>query len=102
MTQDREKIKVSTDTLVGILIGPDKKKDAIHLAVIPCVAKESLDPGEHVTAHGVGAPTSTPTAPLVGIVDPFLQTGGKKGERFWLVINSNVKCDWCSFNRNSW
>lgn len=86
MNNNTDKRSVSTDALetLGMLIGPNEKRDAIHLAVIPCVAKECLQPGEHVTACGMGK--YTPTVPTVGIVDPFLPRGVKEGERFWLVI----------------
>ena len=37
-----DKRKVSTDALetLGTLIGSDEKRDAIHLAVIPCEAQD--------------------------------------------------------------
>lgn len=77
-----DKRKVSTDALetLGTIIGPDEKRDAIHLAVIPAQAKHSLRPGEHVQANGSTGPDP------VGIVDPFIPTTIHTGDWFWLVI----------------
>jgi hypothetical protein len=79
MNQDKR--KVSTDALetLGMIIDEAQKRDAIHLAVEPIVAKEVLIPGQDVGADGT---TNNP----VGIVDPFLKKAVQVGERFWLVI----------------
>jgi len=84
MTADKR--QVSTDALetLGTIIGPDEKRDAIHLAVEPTYAQEILSPGDHVTVDGRRAHPNTPEA--VGIVDPFLSGHVNKGNRFWLVI----------------
>lgn len=81
MSGDR---KVSTDALetLGTIIGPEEKRDAIHLAVIPMQAKHNFRPGEHVDAAG----NSANEGQGVGIVDPFIQGYVQKGEWFWLVI----------------
>jgi hypothetical protein len=80
-----DKRSVSTDALetLGTIIGPGQGRDAIHLAVEPVVAAEDLAPCEHVgfMDGGVGR-SKTP----VGIVDPFLENGPRKGEYFWLVV----------------
>ena len=77
-----DKRTVTTDALetLGTIIGPDEKRDAIHLAVVPVTAQLELNPGEHVSADGDKQP------PYVGIVDPFLKVNVRKGDRFWLVI----------------
>jgi len=84
MSDPTFKHKVSTDALdtLGTIIGPNEKRDAIHLAVEPMIAKMDLLPGEHVTATGY----ATDGNDGVGIVDPFLKTKVCRGERFWLVI----------------
>lgn len=76
-----DKRKVSTDALetLGKVINSKEKRDAIHLAVEPTQAKQTLRPGQHV---GVDGTTNNP----VGIVDPFLARPVKEGEWFWLVI----------------
>jgi hypothetical protein len=82
-----DKRKVSTDALetLGTIIGPNEKRDAIHLAVIPVIAKEHLKPGQDV---GIDGTSENP----IGIVDPFIRLNPHgwgyihAGERFWLVI----------------
>lgn len=89
-----DKRKVSTDALetLGMIIGPDEKRDAIHLAVEPVVAGEDLRPGEPVLlTDGIAFSTRRyrPDRPVnepVGIVDPFIEGRVGKGDRFWLVV----------------
>jgi len=68
---------------LGTIIDEFEKRDAIHLAVEPAIAAHSLRPGEHVgfVEGGVGICDAP-----VGIVDPFLKSEVRKGERFWLVV----------------
>lgn len=84
-----EKRTVFTDALatLGTIIGPDEQRDAIHLAVEPIAAGCDLRPGQDVFISGgeAFASYSAETEP-VGIVDPFLKRGPKRGERFWLVV----------------
>ncbi len=67
---------------LGTIIDESVGRDAIHLAVEPVIAAETLRPGEHVgfIKGGVGRCDKP-----IGIVDPFV-IGVKKGERFWLVL----------------
>ena len=80
-----DKRSVSTDALetLGTIIGEGQGRDAIHLAVEPAVAAEDLIVGQHVGFKdgGVGSCAHT-----LGIVDPFLTEGPRKGEHFWLVV----------------
>jgi hypothetical protein len=78
MSEDRS---VHTDALatLGKIISASENRDAIHLAVEPTVAKQTLRPGWHV---GVDGTTNNP----VGIVDPFLTAAVLPGERFWLIV----------------
>jgi len=87
MTEPIVKHTVSTDALdtLGTIIGPDEKRDAIHLAVFPAVAGTDLRPGQHVILEdGVALPV--PRGEGFGIVDPFLLVKVKAGWRFWLVV----------------
>ncbi len=79
---DGDKRKVSTDALetLGMVIGDGEKRDAIHLAVEPTLATETVYPGQHVNAQGLAR------GDLIGIVDPFLKGAVHPGQRFWLVI----------------
>ena len=81
-----EKRKVSTDALetLGTIIGPEEKRDAIHLAVIPMQAKIALPPGCGLDSKGNPQDKHHPTC--VGIVDPFLKEHVNPGEWFWFVL----------------
>jgi len=88
-----DKRSVFTDALetLGTIIDDTQKRDAIHLAVEPMVAKEELKPGEHVTADGEaeyqkGSDGDVWRLKTVGIVDPFLKEPVEQGQRFWLVL----------------
>ena len=84
MSEDKR--KVSTDALetLGMKIDHTQKRDAIHLAVEPVMAKNILQPGDHVSACGRHTYRGSDVA--VGIVDPFLERAVHPGEWFWLVI----------------
>lgn len=84
---DGDKRTVATDALMtlGTIIGPEEKRDAIHLAVEPVIAGETLRPGEHIRVRdGVAWPAWEDNG--LGIVDPFLTSHVRKGERFWFVM----------------
>lgn len=82
MSGDR---KLTTDALetLGTIIDEKAGRDAIHLAVEPSIAAHELQPGAHVgfRENGVGICDNP-----VGIVDPFLKSPVKQGQRFWLVV----------------
>lgn len=62
-------------------------RDAVHVAVIPAVAGERLDPGMRVGLDRNGAYIECVNGvDLVGLVDPFLPNAVKRGERFWLFL----------------
>ncbi len=84
-----DKRKVSTDALetLGTIIGPNEKRDAIHLAVLPVIAGTKLRPGKSVSARD-GVAVLDPTG--VGIVDPFLTEAVTPGQRFWMVIKPRL------------
>jgi hypothetical protein len=82
-----EKHTTHTDALdtLGTIIGPDEKRDAIHLAVYPVEAGERLGPGTDVLLED-GRAWRAYDNDGVGIVDPFLDGTVVPGERFWLVV----------------
>lgn len=91
MTEQYEKHTTHTDALdtLGSIIGPEEKRDAIHLAVFPVEAGELLQPGQHVSVHyedGEGLAFRALPGKGVGIVDPFLTKPVGTDERFWLVV----------------
>lgn len=81
------KHKVTTDALetLGNLIDENAGRDAIHLAVEPCIAGEPLMPGWHIGLKD-GKAVNDSESKKVGIVDPFLKQNILPGERFWLIV----------------
>lgn len=82
-----------TDVKLGQLPDQYAQRDAIHIAVCPVEAAEDLEPGQYVglvAQPGLGDRLAglwaSASAPHVGIVDPFLTTTVKKGQRFWLCL----------------
>lgn len=82
--------KVSTDALetLGRIIDDTQKRDAIHLAVLPMVAVETMKPGE--TCGPVPGGAAPYAVEKLGIVDPFLTAPVQKGERFWMVLRPRL------------
>jgi hypothetical protein len=84
-----DKRSVHTDALetLGTIIGPDEKRDAIHLGVEPAIAGQYLVPGDHVVLRN-GYAYKTDERYSVGIVDPFISRDidVESGQRFWLVV----------------
>lgn len=76
---------------LGYIIHREAHRDAVHVAVTPCVALDRLDPGQHVGISPRVVVRNVPSAqahsPLpVGIVDPFLLKAVVPGETFWLFL----------------
>ena len=66
------------------------RRDAVHVAIAPCVAAEDLEPGEHVgLVDGEPELASRTAARLVGIVDPFLTETVREGQRFYVCLYPN-------------
>jgi hypothetical protein len=83
-----DKRSVHTDALetLGTIIGPNEQRDAIHLAVEPAVAGQTLKPGQDVGFLPDGTVGACKRDDLLGIVDPFLPQPIHKGDRFWLIV----------------
>lgn len=87
MTADKR--KVSTDALetLGTIIGPDEKRDAIHLAVLPAMAGARLYPGQSISLRdGIAVPDEKG----LGIVDPFIVGAVQPEQRFWMVLRPRI------------
>jgi hypothetical protein len=70
---------------VGQLAGPGATRDAIHVAVLPVVAAEAMDPGRKCGLYADGSAGKYP-ARVLGVVDPFLDAAVKPGETFYLFL----------------
>ena len=75
-------------------------RDAVHVAILPVVAGEKLDPGQQVdllsdlrTAHPALVKGS-----CVGVVDPFLPFAVQPGQWFYLLLPpgsiTSLRHDW--------
>ena len=79
---------------IGELITKREERDAIHVAVMPVLAREYLKAGEHIGVYYEPeydeylASKSAPSK--IGIVDPYLTVSVKEGDRFWLFIYPNT------------
>ncbi len=86
---DRNKTK---EAKLGELItepGEQNQRDAVHIAVVPVMARNNLEPGSHVGVTPDGKTAGTPGglfSDAVGIVDPFLPKRVQSGESFWLFL----------------
>lgn len=80
----------ATQFSIGHLIGGAAERDAIHIAVAPVIADETLWPGQAIGPvngdPGRAAPSKTP----LGIVDPFLSAPVYPGQRCWMFLLPNT------------
>lgn len=91
-------------TVLGKLLQPDDKRDAVHIAVAPVVCADSvLVPGQHIGFVKGETPANDEAASSesenkLGIVDPFLKRPVVRGERFWMFLYPNtitsLRHDW--------
>ena len=77
----------NTTPTVGKLLDGSEQRDAIHFALAPVIADQTISPGQDVGFVQNGntelvGPSNSP----IGIVDPFLKTRVLKGERCWLFL----------------
>jgi hypothetical protein len=76
--------KSDATATIGTILDESGQRDAIHVAVISVIASQSLKAGEDVGFLEDG--TVGKIATHVGVVDPFLKSYLKKGDKFWLAI----------------
>ena len=76
---------------LGQLLGSAEQRDAVHVAVIPCVAGIELQPGDHVGVFmGKNGYIADPFVEAVGIVDPFLTHPVGPQHRFYVMLYPNT------------
>jgi len=85
---DRTPITDALETL-GMVHYKQEKRDAIHLAVEPVEAAESLHPGDFIFIEN-GMATHVDRAKAHGIVDPFLPRPVAPGEKFWFIMKPRM------------
>ena len=96
MSNNGNNSKIHTDEtlkLLGKKITSQVYRDAIHLAVVPCVAGHDIKVGQQVGIYTDLSKSKEGyyiaglhTQQKVGIVDPFLKENISKGEVFWLYL----------------
>ncbi len=77
-------------TKLGQLIEEGMQRDAVHIAVAPVKATNRLEPGEHIGFVSDDGESVGPSKAPIGIVDPFLTSAVRKGERFWMFLFPNT------------
>ncbi len=78
---------------LGQLITTNEPRDAIHIAVAPVVANQTLKPGEPIDFAIKGNVELVDKCCMqlaVGIVDPFLTLAVLKGQCFWMYLKPNT------------
>lgn len=71
---------------LGQIIEGDANRDAIHVAIAPVIAGESLRPGQGIAFESGSTERVRAYGTTIGIVDPFLRESVKEGQRFFMVL----------------
>ena len=79
-----------SDALLGRLCGKYAQRDAIHVAICPATAGETLEPGEWAKIDKDGVCMGARQSDAHGIVDPFLMESVEKVQRFYLCLKPNA------------
>lgn len=89
---------MSENLKLGQVIDGPQNRDAIHIAVAPVTASESLNPGEGIRFISGQSEIVESTSEPIGVVDPFLKGSVYKGQRFWMFLNpgsiTSLRHDW--------
>lgn len=80
---------------IGELITMNEQRDAIHIAVLPCTATESMQPGQHVHFQIAGntdlvSPCGHNHPQCIGIIDPFLHEAVPTRGTCWVFVTPNT------------
>lgn len=71
---------------LGKVLDHEMPRDAVHIAVVPVIAGDSMQPAERIGMDHHGH-ASAYAKEKIGIVDPFLREAVAVGERFWLFLD---------------
>lgn len=73
---------------IGQLVTSSQQRDAIHIAIIPIMAGEAMNPGTRVTLNKAGQAIDAGDCNAgIGVVSPFLLAPVQPGDVFWLLLN---------------
>lgn len=76
---------------LGKLIENEGYRDAIHIAIEPVIAGETLKAGDYIGFNNKGKKEVIKNATkLIGIVDPFLSIDLKQGDKFYMLLFPNT------------
>ena len=80
-----------SDIKLGELVTEEVERDAIHIALVPVRATETLRPGQHIGLQpGSELFVGKGFKPHIGIVDPFLKKSVKKDDIFYMCLYQNT------------
>lgn len=91
---------MTQDLNLGKIITTQQKRDALHIAVIPVVAANSLFPGDKVALvpGTINRVLAAFAADSIGVIDPFLTQIVAPGQTCWLYLNpgsiTSLRHDW--------
>jgi hypothetical protein len=77
---------MSEELKLGKIIDQPQGRDAVHIAVVPVVAGELLQPGTKVGFTDKANNVVGRHGPCLGVVDPYLQYSVTKGQTFWMFL----------------
>lgn len=87
-----------SNLLFGQIITTPQHRDAVHVAVAPVIASETLHPGQHIGLVKDSTTHATALTTHIGIVDPYLRHQVSKGQQFWLFLYpqtvTGLRHDW--------
>jgi len=75
-----------SDLNLGQLITGEAGRDAIHVAVAPVIAAETLAPGMHIGFVSGNTEIVGTFCEPIGIVDPFFKGTILKGQKFYMYL----------------
>jgi hypothetical protein len=76
-----------SDAKIGTRPDENSERDAVHVAIAPVIAYETLQPGDRVVVvWGGRVRRAHVDEQAVAIVDPFLREPTEAGDRVWVLL----------------
>lgn len=79
-----------SDLPIGKLITTPAERDAIHVAIAPVTAANTLYPGQHINFYGSDRKRVIAAEDSIGIVDPFLTKPVYPDQQFFMFLYPNT------------